>query len=266
VIRVAAIGDVHVGLDDRDTLAPALAGIGADADVLLIAGDLTRHGDPAEAAVLADELRGAVRDVPVLAVLGNHDHHLDQEQAVSRALEQGGVTMLELRTAMLDVGGQRLAVVGAKGFGGGFEGACGSEFGEREMKAFVRHTRETSERLQELLVQARADADQVVVLLHYSPTRETCAGERHEIFPFLGSYLLAEAIDHVGADLVLHGHAHHGTEIGATAGGVPVRNVARPLVGVAYRRYEIGGRRRSTEGQRAPSQLVRPGSSPAGIA
>ena len=46
------------------------------------------------------------------------------------------------------------------------------------------------------------------------------------IFPFLGSYLLAEPIDTFGADLVLHGHAHSGSEHGARAdrsgrGGAP---------------------------------------------
>ena len=66
-------------------------------------------------------------------------------------------------------------------------------------------------------------------------------GERLEIYPFLGSYLLAEAVDSVGADLVLHGHAHGGSEKGTTAGGVPVRNVAQPVIGHAYNLYCLGG-------------------------
>jgi Icc-related predicted phosphoesterase len=62
----------------------------------------------------------------------------------------------------------------------------------------------------------------------------TLVGELLEIYPFLGSYLLAEAVDRAGADLVLHGHAHAGTERGETPGGVPVRNVAQPLLRRAY--------------------------------
>ncbi|PBC70448.1 putative nucleotidyltransferase-like protein [Streptomyces sp. TLI_235] len=55
----------------------------------------------------------------------------------------------------------------------------------------------------------------------------------------LGSYLLAEAIDGGRADLAVHGHAHAGTEHGMTAGGVPVRNVAQPVVRHAFALYEL---------------------------
>jgi Icc-related predicted phosphoesterase len=63
---------------------------------------------------------------------------------------------------------------------------------------------------------------------------ETLAGEPREIHAFLGSYLLGEAVDRAGADLVVHGHAHRGSRNGATAGGVPVRNVAAPVIGRGY--------------------------------
>ena len=66
------------------------------------------------------------------------------------------------------------------------------------------------------------DADLRIALLHYSPIEATLEGERLEIYPFLGSYLLAEAVDNAGADLVLHGHAHHGAEKGRTPAGIPV--------------------------------------------
>jgi Icc-related predicted phosphoesterase len=66
---------------------------------------------------------------------------------------------------------------------------------------------------------------------------ETLLGEKREIYPFLGSYLLAEAIDSVGADAAFHGHAHHGIERGTTPGGVPVRNVALNVIRHAYNIY-----------------------------
>lgn len=253
MIRVAAVGDVHVGVDDAGQLAPQLARVYEEADVLLVAGDLTRHGDPAEAHVLVAEL--AAVGVPVFAVLGNHDHHLDRDDEIRAILARAGIGVLEGDHVVLDLPGGRLAVVGAKGFGGGFEGACGSEFGEPEMKAFIRHTREIATGLEAQVDAARAAADHVVVLLHYSPTADTCVGERREIFPFLGSYLLGEAVD-VGADLVLHGHAHHGTERGYTTGGTPVRNVARPLIGVAYRRFEFSGERTVDEPTRAARDSI----------
>lgn len=140
-------------------------------------------------------------------------------------------------TTVVEVDGLRLGIAGVKGFGGGFAGACGSDFGEPEMKAFIRHTKETAERLEDTLDEL--DTDVRVALLHYSPVEDTLRGERLEIYPFLGSYLLAEAIDRAGADLVVHGHAHNGAEKGLTPGGVPVRNVAQPVIRQAYAVYTV---------------------------
>jgi Icc-related predicted phosphoesterase len=97
------------------------------------------------------------------------------------------------------------------------------------MKAFVRHTRAMADALRDSLV--GLDTDLRIALTHYSPIESTLEGERLEIYPFLGSYLLAEAIDAGGAHLAIHGHAHRGSRAGVTPGGVPVRNVARPVLG-----------------------------------
>ncbi len=236
-VRVAALGDPHAGVDTVGFLRPALADVAARADLLLIAGDLTQHGEPEEAAVLAGEVSDL--GVPVVAVLGNHDHEADQEDKVRAVMEDAGVVVLEGESTVLDVRGTRVGVAGAKGVGGGFRGACGTEFGEREMKAFVRHTRTIAEALSDAL--ESLDADVRVVLLHFSPVPETLEGERLEIYPFLGSYLLADAVDRSGADLVVHGHAHGGSEEGMTPGGVPVRNVSQPVIGAAYRVFTVPG-------------------------
>jgi Icc-related predicted phosphoesterase len=230
VIRVAAVGDVHVGTDSAGRLAGRLAGLADQADLLLLAGDLTHRGRPEEARVLAGELAAA--GVPIVAVLGNHDYHSDQQAAVTEVLEAAGVHVLEGDGLVVEVDGGRLGVAGTKGFGGGFAGACASDFGEPEMKAFVRTTRQLADGLERAL--AGLDADRRIALLHYSPVAETLAGEPPEIHAFLGSYLLAEAVDRAGADLVLHGHAHRGSRDGVTPGGVPVRNVAAPVIGRAY--------------------------------
>jgi Icc-related predicted phosphoesterase len=235
MIRIAATGDLHFGTDSAGKLRPRLEHLPEHADLFLMAGDLTRYGDPDEAAVLADELKDL--PVPIFAVLGNHDYHLDREKEVRDVLERAGVRVLEGEGTVVQVNGERVGVAGTKGFGGGFAGACGTEFGEREMKAFMAHTREISDRLEEAL--DSLDADIRVVILHYSPVKGTLQGERLEIFPFLGSYLLAEPIDRVGADLIVHGHAHHGTEKGITPGGIHVRNVSLPVIKHAYNVYSI---------------------------
>ncbi len=234
-MRIAAVGDVHLGTESRGQLRPALDHIDRHADVLLLAGDLTRHGTLDEAAVVADEF--ADLPVPVVAVLGNHDYHCDAAEAVLALLNRRGITALEGNSTVVEVAGERLGVAGVKGFGGGFAGRCGSVFGEPEMKAFVGHTVEIADRLRKAL--GELDTDVRVALMHYAPIPETLDGEPLEIYPFLGSYLLAEAVDECGADLVLHGHAHAGTERGTTSGGVPVRNVAAPVIRSAYAVYVV---------------------------
>jgi Icc-related predicted phosphoesterase len=236
VIRIAAAADLHFGTDSAGRFRPHLDEMADRADVLLLAGDLTKRGDPEEAAVLADELAGA--PVPVVAVLGNHDYHSDEQDKVRRLLEEAGVTVLDGESTVLRVDGRRLGIVGAKGFGGGFVGASATDFGEPEMKAFVRHTKDIAGEVERLL--GELDTHARVVLLHYSPIKETLYGEPPEIYAFLGSYLLAEAIDRAGADLVLHGHAHRGVEKGVTPGGVHVRNVAQHVIRSAYNVYLLG--------------------------
>lgn len=235
-VRIAAVGDIHVGVESTGHLRPHFEHLGERADVLLLAGDLTRLGDPDEARVLAEELRDL--PVPAYAVLGNHDHHAGVPELVVKLLDEAGVRVLEGDTVTVDVGGTRLGIAGAKGFGGGFVGACGSEFGEDEMKAFMAHTREVAGELEDALSSLQTDVR--VALLHYSPVEATLQGERLEIYPFLGSYLLAEAIDRAGADLAVHGHAHNGSERGVTPGGVPVRNVAQPVLRRSYAVYCFG--------------------------
>ncbi|MFI8824766.1 metallophosphoesterase [Streptomyces sp. NPDC053431] len=238
VVRVAAVGDIHLGPDCRDLLRPAFSVLSECADLLLLAGDLTRHGTAEEAEVVAEEVRDA--GVPVVAVLGNHDYQSGQEAEVSRVLEDAGIRVLEGASVVLPVDGHKIGVAGTKGFCGGFVGASASEFGEPEMKAFVRTTRRSAEGLAVALGDlSAAECDVRIALTHFSPVPDTLAGEPLEIYPFLGSYLLAEAIDSAGADLAVHGHAHLGTEHGMTAGGVRVRNVAQPVIRRAFTLYRV---------------------------
>ena len=235
MIRIAAVGDIHLDVDTVDRFTRSVASASEEADVFLLAGDLSRWGHPDEADLVAAALSGL--EVPVVAVLGNHDHHADRPDEFRARLEGSGITVLEGESTTVECPGGTLGVAGVKGFGGGFVGASASAFGEREMKAFVGHTAEVAESLHGAL--ESLDTDVRVALLHYSPVAETLEGEPLEIYPFLGSYLLAEAIDDAGASLALHGHAHAGVERGTTAGGVPVRNVAMPVIRSAYQVYEL---------------------------
>lgn len=189
---------------------------------------------------MAVELAGT--PVPVIAVLGNHDHHGEQPEKVAEILETVGVRVLESAATVLEINGSRVGVAGTKGFGGGFAGHALDVFGEPEMKAFARRSAACADGLRTALDELRgADCEIRIALTHYAPVPDTVIGEPPEIYPFLGSYLLAQAIDESGAGLAIHGHAHSGTERGITGGGVRVRNVAQPLLHCAFGLYHLHG-------------------------
>jgi Icc-related predicted phosphoesterase len=236
-MRVAAVGDVHLGEGMRGCYADDVAALAGRADVLLLAGDLTRHGTAAEAKVVAGEFGPA--PVPVVAVLGNHDLHSDDVAGVTAALEAGGICVLEGTGTVLAVDGVRLGVAGTVGFGGGFPRGTVADFGEPEMKAFAARGRALAAGLGEAL--QGLDCDVRIALTHYAPVPGTLEGEPREIYPFLGSHLLADVIDSCDVALALHGHAHAGSPDGRTPGGVPVHNVARPVLRAPYRIFEVSG-------------------------
>ncbi|MGG7105128.1 metallophosphoesterase family protein [Rhodococcus sp. 24CO] len=236
MIHIAAVGDIHLGVDSRGEMRPALDKVSTHADVLLLAGDLTRHGGVEEAEVVADEF--AELGVPVIAVLGNHDYHSDAVEDVTAVLAGRGITVLEGQSVTMDLDGQTVGIAGVKGFGGGFAGKCASVFGEPQMKNFAGHTVEVADRFRAAVSELEADVR--IALLHYSPVSDTLHGEPPEIYPFLGSYLLGQPIDEFHLDLALHGHAHAGCERGTTPGGVRVRNVAQPVIRAAYTVYGLG--------------------------
>lgn len=235
MIRIAAAGDVHFDRKSHNRLAQHFGGMEDKADFFLLAGDLTQTGHPEEMRVLADDLKKC--PVPIIAVLGNHDYHVDQVTQNVQILNDAGVTVLEGNSIILNIKNQRVGIAGAKGFGGGFVGACGSDFGEPEMKTFMRHSKNHARILENAIKEM--EADYKIALLHYSPTAQTLLGEKKEIYPFLGCYYLAEAVDYGKADICFHGHAHAGIEKGETPGGCPVRNVAQPVIRHAFNIYTL---------------------------
>jgi Icc-related predicted phosphoesterase len=239
-LRLAAAGDIHVGCDTQGRIAEGFDGIEERADVLVLAGDLTQVGSDDEASCVVAELADV--PIPIIAVLGNHDYHSGRHDHLIQRLRDAGVVVLDGTSITIRLRGLDVGVAGLKGFGGGFLGRSVSEFGEPEMKAFARHNIETADRLERCLEHLAGDVQ--IVLLHYSPTTDTLVGEPPELHAFLGSSLLAEAIDRAGPDLVVHGHAHRGTERGVTPGGVRVRNVAQSVLGAPYRVYDVQARPR----------------------
>ena len=226
MIRIAAVGDVHLDGEARGRLRPALEHVGDHADALLLAGDLTRHGTVEEAAAVRDEFSDL--PVPVIAVLGNHDYHGDAAEEVTALLTEGGIIVLEGDGVVVETSGGTLGVAGVKGFGGGFGRGTLEPWGEAGVKQFVHAAVEEGLKLERAL--ARLHCPQRVALLHYAPIRETVLGEPEEIFAFLGCGRLEEPLNRYGVSAIFHGHAHRGAHTGKTAAGIPVYNVALPVM------------------------------------
>jgi uncharacterized protein len=240
-IRIAATGDIHVGREgDEERWAAAFAGLRDRVDLVLLAGDLTTHGEPEQGAMVAAAAREL--DVPVLAVLGNHDWHVNRRDELVAVLQEGGVDVLERDHRVLELCGTEVGIAGCKGFGGGFDGAHIPDFGEPLMRRVYAESIDEATALDEAL-RAIALCPFRIALLHYAPIAATLEGERSDIWPFLGTDRLAAPLREHHPDLVLHGHAHAGTFAGAL-GEVPVYNVSVPVLGEDFWVFEMTGARR----------------------
>src|SRR6201981_4020045 len=221
-MRIAATADLHFSPPTYDRVREPFTRVRDEDDVLVVAGDLTNYGKPEEMHSLLNAL---VRlRIPIVAVLGNHDYESGQEQELMKMMSMEGIKVLDGSSYERD----GVGFAGTKGFIGGFGRGVLTAFGEREIKDFVRASIDEALKLERAMSQLRAQKR--VVVLHYSPIVETVQGEAPEIFPFMGTSRLGEVVDRHGADLVVHGHAHHGKTQGRTPGGVAVHNVAISLL------------------------------------
>ncbi|OHV87393.1 metallophosphoesterase family protein [Mesorhizobium sp. ORS 3428] len=230
-IKIAAMGDLHVQEDAQNSYRDLFAEVSREADVLVLTGDLTNLGKPAEAELLAEDLRAC--SIPVVGVLGNHDFESGSAEQVAATLRQAGVHLLDGQVIELN----EVGFVGVKGFIGGFGPRMLGSFGEPAIKAMVAESVNEAMRLENAMRQVRAK--RTLVVLHYAPIPETVAGEPLEIFPFLGSSRLAETIDRFKVSAVVHGHAHRGSYEGQTPGGARVYNVAKHVTKPTGRPYAL---------------------------
>jgi uncharacterized protein len=236
-MRIAAAADIHASEVSAERVVRAFADLEGEADVVLLAGDLTTSGEPEQAEVIAAACRQL--DVPIFAVLGNHDHHAERTEELAEVLGGAGVRLLDRECATCQVAELELGVVGAKGFVGGFPGSALPDFGEPLLRRVYAETTAEAEAIASGL-QATVHCDVRVVLLHYAPVVDTLEGEPPGIHTYLGCDRLATPIAENGADLVLHGHAHAGSFEGSI-GEIPVYNVAVHVTGRNFWIFELDG-------------------------
>lgn len=230
-LKVAAIGDLHVREDHSASYREMFSEISREADVLVLAGDLTDLGKPKEAELLAQDIKAC--SIPVVGVLGNHDYECGASDEVAGILRDAGMRLLDGQSCEID----GVGFVGVKGFAGGFGRRMLGSFGEPAIKQFVNEAMNETLRLENAMRHVRAKRS--VVILHYAPVTDTIENEPLEIYPFLGSSRLAETIDRFKVSAIVHGHAHRGRFEGRTPGGQPVYNVARHIEKPSGKPYAI---------------------------
>lgn len=237
VVRIAAVGDFHCSESSAGAFREQFRRVNDDADVLLLAGDLTNWGTAAEMRIAVGELADV--EIPIVTVLGNHDHEAGETEAVCEILRDRGVRVLDGDTFELN---EQVGIAGVKGYMGGFGRRALTAFGESLTKDFVSSCLEEVQKLE--LALRRLSTPVRIALLHYAPVEDTVLGEPEQIYPFLGTDRLAEPLDRFEVAVAFHGHAHHGSFEGRTPGGVPVYNVSHDLIrregrGDLYFLYEI---------------------------
>jgi Icc-related predicted phosphoesterase len=223
VVRVAAVGDLHVKKSSQGLIRPLFENAADFADIVVLCGDLTDYGLPEEAHVLVDELTGALK-LPTVAVLGNHDFESGREEEVRKIVVDAGIILLDGDAVEI----RGIGFAGARGFAGGFGRGTLGAWGEKAVKAFVQEAVDEALKLESALARLRTESR--VAVLHYAPIRETVENEPPEIYPFLGCGRLEEPLNRYPVTAVVHGHAHNGSPEGRTATGVPVYNVSLPLM------------------------------------
>jgi Icc-related predicted phosphoesterase len=235
-MRIAAVADLHYSPQSYDKIRAQMLQVRDDADVLIIAGDLTNYGRVEEMDSLLTMLTRL--RIPIVVVLGNHDFESGEANELIKRMTAEGIKVLD------GTGYEREGVgfAGCKGFPGGFGRGMLTAFGEPEIKRFVQASIDEALKLELAMSQLRTERR--VVVLHYSPIAATVKGEPAEIYPYLGNSRLGEVVDRHGAQLVVHGHAHHGSADGATTAGIPVHNVALPIlqangITTPYRLFDV---------------------------
>lgn len=222
-VRIAAIADIHVGETSHGNYQQLFKDISQQADVVVVGGDLTNHGLPEEAKVLAEELKACT--IPFLSVLGNHDYESGKHQEIRKVLLDAGVTILEDEVYEI----HNVGFTGVKGFGGGYGQYMLGYFGEPETKAFVQAALDEVKKL-EVGLGKLAHMSKKVVVMHYAPIVDTNKGEPIEIYPFLGTSRFEEVIDRFNVTVAFHGHSHYGTHEGKTMKNIPVYNVSMNIM------------------------------------
>src|SRR5258708_19109926 len=92
-MRIAATADLHYSPQSYASLKDQFERVRDDADVLVLAGDLTNYGRPNEMEPLLNVLLRL--RIPTIAVLGNHDYESSKEEVLCQMMLEAGIKVLD---------------------------------------------------------------------------------------------------------------------------------------------------------------------------
>ena len=212
--------------------------------MLLLAGDLTRHGTLEEGRVVADEFRDLPSRSSPCSATTTTTPTAQREIAAdaARRRDRRSCTTTRRCSTSTEHGSAWSA---ARASAAGFAGKCASEFGEPEIKAFVGHTKRIADRWRGRAEGARGRPPgraRRTTRRSRTPWRAS----RWRSIPSSAATCWPRRSTRTGADLIIHGHAHAGSgeghdarrDPGAQRGAAGARPGVRGVLPLAFRKRD----------------------------
>lgn len=231
-LRIAAIADLHIKRPDKskysdDFLRNIIREASLQSDCILLCGDTAvTFSDGNQVPVggteyAADILSEATKQV--LFIPGNHDR---SDRSLNIFNRVRAVRILDGESYGLSTTDGFLYIIGITG---GYDGSFSDRIFPQRQRVIQRGKALFEKNLARLatMLDRTPREDPVIIAMHYAPVYDTS----HKFID--GSVRFGQLIDEKrGAEntLVLHGHAHKGQEVTYTEKGIPVYNVAFPVV------------------------------------
>ena len=188
--------------------------------IVIMAGDLVDKGRHLMLNPLLRIVRRRFPESRLVAVFGNEEYESVREVLRRNYLD---IEWLDDEFRIYECSGMKVAIIGTQG---ALERP--TRWQARNMPHLFKVYKERPRKIASLILDAKKEADVVVLASHYALSRETIKGEDPRVWPYLYSSLMEKVVIEAKPHVALHGHAHNGTPF-ALVSGVPVFNVALPL-------------------------------------
>ncbi len=213
-----AVSDVHFPVF-RELFKSALEKLKTSPEIFLFAGDIASKGRQEYYAKAVEIVKEKFPSVKIYACFGNEEY--DQEHDNLKKITH--IRFLEEEMVLERVNSEKIAIIGTRGIID-----KPTPWQRKNIPEIEKVYEDRLRKVGEMLKKARQKAGVVLLLTHYAPTYVTLKGEKKQAYPFLGSKKMERLIKTLSPEIVVHGHAHHGTRF-AVFERIRIYNVALPL-------------------------------------